>query len=142
MAEAAVFDGVVDTPEYAGRVLHRLLLADLSSRGAQVGDVGPLVVGGDLEAGTGAGRILLEDQCDVLALELLLLVAAVLGLLEGGRELQEKADLAGREVEQLEKAAAVQMDRHRMLLRWDRGSADRSCSGRRRARGQARRPVR
>ena len=61
LGEAAVLDGVVHAPEHPRRVLDRFLLADVRSRGVQVGDVGALVVGRRLEGTTGAGRGLLEE---------------------------------------------------------------------------------
>ena len=93
LREAAIFDAVIHTAENARRVFHRLLLADLCSGRAEIGDVRALVVGGDLEAGSGARRVLLEDQGDVLAPQSLFFVAAILGLLERGGEPQQKADL-------------------------------------------------
>ena len=110
LPEAAVLDAVVDPAEDPGRVLHRLLVADLRAGRAEVRDVGALVVGGDLEGDPGPGRRLLEDEGDVLAAQARLLVAAVLRGLEVGRQLQQEADLVGREVQLLEEAAVAQVD--------------------------------
>ena len=41
LAEAAVFDGVVDPAEHARRVLHGFLVADLAAGGAEIGDCAP-----------------------------------------------------------------------------------------------------
>jgi hypothetical protein len=60
--------------------------------------MGALIVGGDLEAGAGAGRVLLEDQRDVPAREAGDLVARGFRRLELGREPQQKADLLRREI--------------------------------------------
>ena len=62
LAVAAVLDRVVDAAEHAGGVLHRLLVADLDPARPEVGHVGTLVVGGDLERGARPGRGLLEDD--------------------------------------------------------------------------------
>ena len=67
LAEAAVLDRVVHAAEHARGVLDRLLVAHVRAARAEVGDVCALVVGGDLEGAAGAGRVLLEDQRDLLA---------------------------------------------------------------------------
>ena len=64
---AAELDGVVHAPEHPGGVGDRLLVAELRAGRVEVGDVGALVVGGDLEGGPRPGRGLLEDQRDLLA---------------------------------------------------------------------------
>src|SRR4029453_7377901 len=78
----------------------------------QVGDMGPLVVGGDLEGGTRARGGLLEDQGDVLARQVRPLVAAVLGRLELARQPHEEPQLIGGEVQLLEEAAVPEVERH------------------------------
>ena len=103
LAEAAVLDAVVHAAQHPGGVLHRLLVADLRAGRSQVGDVGALVVGGHLEGAAGAGGGLLEDQGDVLALQPLLLVAAVLGRFQVGRQLEQELELLGGEVQLLQK---------------------------------------
>src|SRR3546814_7577211 len=75
LAEAPIFDCVIEPPQDAGGVLHGLLVADLGARGPEIGDMRPLIVGGHLEAGSRARRGLLADQRDVLSLQSLLLVA-------------------------------------------------------------------
>jgi hypothetical protein len=67
-----------------------------------------LVVAGDLEGATGAGRGLLEDQADLLALQRLLLVAAVLGALEVAREVEQVKHLALAEVGELQVATTLE----------------------------------
>jgi hypothetical protein len=64
-------------------------VADLRAGGIEVGHVRALVVAGDLEGAARAGRGLLEDQADLLALEVLLLGARVLGALEIAREIEQ-----------------------------------------------------
>ena len=86
LAEAAVLDRVVHAAEHAGGVLDRLLVAHVRAGGADEGDVRALVVGGDLERAARPGRVLLEDQRDLLADELLFLPALLLGRLQLGRE--------------------------------------------------------
>ena len=78
-------------PEHAGGVLDRLLVAHVRARGADEGDVRALVVGRDLEGAAGPRRVLLEDQRDLLADELLLLASLLLGGLQLGREVEQVA---------------------------------------------------
>ena len=61
LPEAAVGDPVVDAAEHSSGVLDRLLVPDVGAGGAQVGDVGAVVVGCDLERDPCAGGGLLED---------------------------------------------------------------------------------
>ena len=112
LAEAAVLDPVVDAPEHARGVLHRLLVADLRAARAEVGDVSALVVRGDLEGHARARRGLLEDHRDVLAAHSRLLVAAVLGALQVTRQVEEVANLPGAEVEELGEVPIPQVVAH------------------------------
>jgi hypothetical protein len=112
LPKAPVLDAVECPPEHPGRVLHGLLVADLGPARLQVGDMGPLVVGGDLEGGTRARGGLLEDQGDVLARQVRPLVAAVLGRLELARQPHEEPQLIGGEVQLLEEAAVPEVERH------------------------------
>ena len=143
LAGAAELDGVEHPPEHAGGVLHRLLVADLAARGVEVGDVRPLVVGGDLEGAAGAGRGLLEDQADLLALEQLALGAGILGALQVAREVEQVEHLALAEVVELQVAAALEVEGHGVSLplvlfsRPGRAGSGRSCSARRRGRARA-----
>jgi hypothetical protein len=126
---APVLDAVEGPPEHAGGVLHGLLVADLGPAGLQVGDVGPLVVGGDLERRARARGGLLEDEGDVLAGQVRPLVAAVLGRLQLGRQPQEEPQLVGGEVEFLEEAPVAKVERHDgpfLSLPASAGSASRS----------------
>jgi hypothetical protein len=116
LAEAAVLDRVVHAAEHARRVLHRLLVADVRARGADERDVGALVVGGDLERAARAGRVLLEDQRDLLAGEALLLASLALRRLELGRQVEQVRDLRRRVLGEARQVPAVQVDRraHRL----------------------------
>ena len=67
LGEAAELDAVEHPAQHPGGVGDRLLLADVRAVRAQIGDVGALVVGRDLERAPGAGGRFLEDQRDVLA---------------------------------------------------------------------------
>ena len=93
LGEAAVLDRVVHAAEHARGVLHRLLVAHVRAGRPDEGDVRALVVGGDLERAARPGRVLLEDQRDLLADELLLLAAFLLGGLQLGREVEQVGDL-------------------------------------------------
>ncbi len=107
LAEAAVFDAIVHAPQHPGGVFHRLFVADLRAARPQVGDIGALVVGCHFEGAARAGGGLFEDQGDVLALQPLLLVAAVLGRFEVGGQLEQELQLVGGEVELFEKVAVA-----------------------------------
>jgi hypothetical protein len=115
LLEAAVLDRVVHAPEYPGGVLHALLMADLRGVGIDIGDVRALVVGGHLKGAAGARRGLLEDQCDVLALEVLALGTGVLGALEVTGQIEQVAQLALAVMHQAEQAAVVRIERHDSL---------------------------
>ncbi len=115
LAEAAVLDAVVHAAEDPGRVLHRFLVADLRPAGSQVGDVRALVVGGDLEGAARAGRGLLEDERDVLALEALFFLTLLLGRLQLLREFEKVENLFARIVLEGEEAPIPQVYRHRSL---------------------------
>src|SRR5690606_27779673 len=82
LRKAAILYGVIQPAQHARSVFHRLLLADLRSGWAEIGDMRALVMGRDLETGTGARRVLLEDQRDVAALQPLYLLASAFCLLE------------------------------------------------------------
>ena len=110
LREAAVLDRVVHAAEHARGVLHRLLVAHVRAAGADERDVGALVVGGDLERAARPRRVLLEDQRDLLADELLLLAPFALGRLQLGRQVDQVGDLLGRVVGQLHQVPAAQVD--------------------------------
>ncbi len=88
LLKAAVLDAVVHAAQHAGGVANRLFLAELRAGRIKVGHLGTLVVRGDLKRTARAGRSLLEDQGDVLALQVLRLGAGFLGLFQFGREIQ------------------------------------------------------
>ena len=79
LGEGADRQGIHVAAQHAGGVRDGLLVPDLRAGRPEVGHVGALVVRRDLEGDPGAGRRLLEDQGDVLALQSGLLVPAVLG---------------------------------------------------------------
>ncbi|MNN07476.1 hypothetical protein D3C81_1203020 [compost metagenome] len=112
LLEATVLDGVVHAPEHAGGVLHAFLVADLRGVRVDVGDIGALVIGGHFEGAAGAGRGFFEDQRDVVAFQVLLLGAGVLGALEVAGQVQQVAQLAGGVVFQAEQVAVVNVERH------------------------------
>ena len=119
LAEAAELDGVIHAAEHASGVLDRLLLADMAPRRAEVGHVGALVVGGDLEPDAGSGAVLLEDQGDVAAGQARDLATLELLQLQGGGQPEERLDLRRRVVAEGEEGPAeqvgLQIDGHRGL---------------------------
>ena len=112
LAGAAELDGVEHAPEHSGRVLHRLLVADLRAAWIEIGDMRALVMGGDLERAAGARRRFLENQADVLVLQRLLLGAGVFGALEVARQIEQVEHLALSEVRNLEVAATLEIESH------------------------------
>jgi hypothetical protein len=68
-------------------------VADLRACRIEIGDVCALVVAGDLERAARASGRLLEDQADLLAVEVLLLRAGILGAFEVACQIQQVADL-------------------------------------------------
>src|SRR5581483_1542878 len=84
------------------------LVSDLRGVWTEVRDVSALVVGGHLESAPRARRRLLEDQCDLLAAEVLSLVAGLAGRLEVGRECDHREQLIRCEVKFLQPAATAQ----------------------------------
>jgi hypothetical protein len=62
LGEAAIFDRIIEAPKYPGRILHGFLVADMAAGRADISYMRALVVGGNLEAGAGTGRILLENK--------------------------------------------------------------------------------
>ena len=70
--------------------------------GPKIGYMGTLVVGSHLKGAAGAGGGLFEDQGDVLALQPLLLIAAVLGCFQIRRQLEQELELFRGEVQFLE----------------------------------------
>ena len=82
-----------------------LLFADLAARRVEVGDFHAQVVGGDLEAATGAGGGLLEDKGNVLAAQSIVADAGLFLCLQVGGEVQQTFDLFGSVIEKLQKAA-------------------------------------
>ena len=127
LAVAAELDRVVHAAQDRGGVGDRFLVPQLGAGRVEVGHVRALVVGGDLERGPGPGRGLLEDQRDLLARQPLGLGAGVLGGLQRLARLQQVAQLARGEVDLLEEAAVVQVERHGGLLRCQ--NAGSRCSG-------------
>ncbi|MCY1438852.1 hypothetical protein D9M71_550680 [compost metagenome] len=112
LLEATVLDGVVHAPEHAGGVLHAFLVADLRGVRVDVGDVGALVIGGDFKRAAGAGRGFFEDQRDVVALEMLLFGAGVLGTLEVAGQVEQVAQFARGVVFQAQQIAVMDVERH------------------------------
>ena len=112
LAVSAVLDAVEHAAEHARGVGDRLLLAHLRSRRVEVGDAHAQVMPGDLKRAAGAGRGLLEQQHDVLALEVAVRRARELHALELVAEADEVADLFGGEIEQLQEAATAQAYGH------------------------------
>ncbi|MNH40061.1 hypothetical protein D3C79_1013200 [compost metagenome] len=87
-------------------------MADLRGVRVDVGDVGALVVGGYFKSATGAGRGFLENQRNVVAFEVLLLGAGVLGTFQVAGQVQQVAQLARGVVFQAQQVTVVDVERH------------------------------
>ena len=96
---APVFDAVVKTGQYAGRIRQGFLLAHLRAGGPQIGYARALVKGRHLKGTTGAGGILFKQDDDIPALQILRLGAVFFGPLEQGRQVQQIGEVFGREVQ-------------------------------------------
>ena len=126
LGKTAVLDAVIKTPEHPGGVLHRFLVTNLRSRWPQVGGVGALIVGGDLEGATGPGRRLLEDQGDVFAPQPRLFRTRLLGCLELPRQVEKTPDLLAAEILERKKAPVLQIHGSITFGENEKGDAD-SC---------------
>ena len=107
LAEAAVFDAVIQAAEHAGRVSNGFLFADLGAGRVEISNVHAEVVRGHLKGAARAGRGLLKDQRDVLPAECVVRDAGLLFGLQGGGEVEQTGDLVGGEVQQGQKAFTV-----------------------------------
>ena len=116
LSRAAVLDAVVEASQHGGSVGDGLLVAHLGTAGVQVGDVGALVVGADLEGAAGAGGGLFEDEGDVLAPHPLDLVAGVLGALEVTGQVEQELQFLLGEVVFLQEVTAEEVHGHERTL--------------------------
>ena len=104
LAEAAVLDAVVHAAQHPRGVGDGFLLADLGAGGVEIGHAHAQVVGRDLKAAAGAGAGLFKDQRNVLAAQRVVGDVRLLLLLELRRQIDQSADLLGRQVQQLQEA--------------------------------------
>ncbi len=110
LAESAILDRIVDAAKYPGRILHRFLVADLRAAWTEVGHMGALVVGGDLEADTGARRSLLEDQRDAFPLSRCCSVPVYLADLRSAESLRRKFDFRRSEIAERQEAPVLKVE--------------------------------
>src|SRR4029078_8781110 len=101
----------------------------------------------DFEGATRPRRGLLEDQYDLLAFQMLLLGAGILGALEVAGQGEEILEFPLREILDCQERAVAQIEAHfdspvgscAVVNRPVRAKSGRSCNGRRRGPGPARR---
>jgi len=98
LSETSVFDAVEHTAKNPACVLDRFLVAQLGSGRVEVRDMGPLVVGRDLERASGPRRVLTEDERDVSALESLCLRIGTLLAFERCGEFEKPVPLLDGEI--------------------------------------------
>ena len=115
LAGAAILDRVEHAAEHARGVLGRFLVAHLRARRVEIGHLGALVVAGDLEGAARAGRGLLEDQADLLALEVLLLGARIFRALQVAGEIEQVLELLLGVVLHRQQRAVAQVECHVVL---------------------------
>ena len=106
LLEAAELDAVIEAAQHLCGILERFLLAHLGVRKER--HVRAFVVRGGLKRTAGAGAGFLEQQHDVLVRHALRENALFLFGLDLMRELQKRADLIGRVVEQREKVSSLE----------------------------------
>ena len=109
----------LDAVEHAAQdprgVGNGLFLSELNVALAQVLGMRSLVDAGYGESTAGPGRRLFEEQSNVPAVEPAFPDAGPLLGLQIGGESQQRADLIGREIEQLEERSSFQINGHRRL---------------------------
>ena len=112
LREAAVFDRVIHLAENACGILHAFLVTELRRLRIEERRVRTLVVSGDFKRSARARRGLFENERDVFAAEHLLFRAHALSFLEIDREVDEIVDFGGRMVNEREKTAVFEIERH------------------------------
>ena len=110
LGEPSVFDPVVHASQHPGRIFDGLLLAYLRAGRPQIGHSRALIVSGHFERTSRTGRILLEQQHDVLALQRLSFPTGILVVLQPNGQLQQIPDLFGGEIEQGQQTSLAQIN--------------------------------
>ena len=105
----AVLDGVEHPAEDACGVGDRFLVAHLGAGRVEVGDVGALVEGGDLEGAARAGRALLEDQAISLPARRWTSLPAYFAVSVPVRAREQVQELVAVEVDLFEEVAIAQV---------------------------------
>ena len=108
LAIAAVLNAVEHPAQHTGGVRNGLFFADLAARRVQIGDFHAQIMGGHFKAAPGAGGGLLEDQGDVFAAQGIVADAGLLPGLEVSGQIQQRLDLGGGVVQQLQKVPIFQ----------------------------------
>ena len=106
----SVLDSVIHSSQHTGGILDGLFFAHLRTGRTQVGHLCALIMGRHLESATGTGRILLEQQHDVLALQRLPFPTGILVVLQPNGQLQQIPDLFGGEIEQGQQTSLSQIN--------------------------------
>ena len=114
LGKTAEFDTVEHPAEYPGRVLDRLLVAEMGVLRTEIGNVPALVMRRDLEGRPGPRRCLLEDQRNVAPGQPAGPLAQVLRHGELRAQVDQVAEFLRREVSLLEQVPSLQI--HYMLL--------------------------
>src|SRR6266851_1607148 len=99
---SAILDPVIHTAEDASGILHGLFVANMRAAWADVGDVSTLVECGDLKSAARSRRVLLEDERNLLAFQVLHFCSCIFGCFQFSCQLQEKTDLLLCKVIQLQ----------------------------------------
>ena len=65
LAVAAILNAVIHAAQHARGIFNRLFMANLAAAGTKVSDASALIVSGNFERASGAGRVFFEDERDV-----------------------------------------------------------------------------
>ena len=106
----SILDSVIHSSQHTGGILDGLFFAHLRTGRTQVGHLCALIMGRHLESATSTGRILLEQQHDILTCQQFLFLTEILVGLEPRGQIQHVGNFIGREVEQRQQVSFSQIN--------------------------------
>ena len=109
VGRSSVLDPVIHPSEHPCGVPDRLLVPDLGSARSEIGDVGTLVEGADLEGAHRTGRGFLEDEGDIATCQALPLAPGALVVAKPTREVDEVEEFVLGEVGLFQKVPSEQV---------------------------------
>ena len=87
LSKAAIFNGIIDSTQYAGGIFDTFLFADVTARRTKISDMCTLIMSGHLKPNAGASRVFFEDESYLTPFEGLLFSACVFRSLQISGEL-------------------------------------------------------